>query len=280
MTSNLCRYVPPSLYTPFLRRFTDERALDLTETKALYEAITAQFYTSVLATPDVIDKFNHILTRQVAEYVDLSPGPVCEALDRCQTAVLALETTLFTTAVITDWSALSLREQVDLRRYLRAQQHVLAHQERVLELLATALTNVFAGILGALPPLSQDSSLFQVPLFTFLDVNDIVDRLIGTLAKSEHDDNGLFVSLTDQLNGNICTASKVMPHESHKRPLITTADSDLPPRDIIDTYLKGTPFLDLLETPVPFVLPPDKRFEHTHMREVFTQRRETSALRD
>jgi hypothetical protein len=54
-----------------------------------------------------------------------------EALDQCQKAVLALEITILTFPKIErDFAQLSLKERVDLRRFLRAQQHFLANDER------------------------------------------------------------------------------------------------------------------------------------------------------
>src|SRR5262249_21190168 len=38
--------------------------------------------------------------------------------------------------------------------------------------------------------------------------------------------------------------------------------SDLPPTELVETYLKGTPFVDLFLCPVPFTIPEKARFEH------------------
>lgn len=264
MGSKLPKYTPPSVYTPFFRRFTDERALELADTQALYRAVTGEFNASVWSAPDIIDKVNGVVAEQVGEFVTLPPAAICEAIDRCQIALLSCETTLFKTPVIVDWS-LSLKEQVDLRRFLRSQEHFLAHQDQVAGLLVTALGNIFAGLISALPDVTCEEGPFQVPLYTFLDVNDVVDRIIGTLSKIELADSGLFVALNDRLYRNICAASKLMPYEEHKRPFVTAADSELPPVELIETYLAGTPFLELFSTPLPFAIPHTARFEHTHI---------------
>ena len=120
-----------SAYTPFLRRFTDERATDLADTKMLYTNVSARFSGSVWAQDDIVDRVNSVIAEQVADLVTLPPSPLSDAFDHCQLAVLALETTLFRSAVINDWSVLSLKEHVELRRYLRAQEHFLANEARV-----------------------------------------------------------------------------------------------------------------------------------------------------
>ena len=71
-----------------------------------------------------------------------------EALDRCQKAIIGMESTIVSFPEI-DWSRarLSMKEQVDLGRFLRAKQHFLGNQDRVFELLIRALANVFGGII-------------------------------------------------------------------------------------------------------------------------------------
>jgi hypothetical protein len=253
------------VFTPFLRRFTDERALDLADTKALYESVTKQYRASVWAESDIVEQINDVIAEQVGELVTLPSAHICEAIDRCQIALLSLETTLFKTAIINDWSALSLKEQVDLRRYLRSQQHFLANQVQVGALLVTALTNVLSGLIQSMPQPPHKDSPFEVPLYSFLDVDDVTDRIIGTITNAQHIENGIFTTLNDQLYRNLCNASKLVPYEEHKRPFVTAADSELPPLELLETYLKGTPFLDLLLTPIPFVIPIEARFEHTHI---------------
>ena len=182
MKSRLPVFIPPSAYTPFLRRFTDERAADMAETKALYNTVTARFRASIWAKADVIERVNGVVAEQVGELVALPPASLCEAIDRCQLAILASENALFKTAVINDWSVLSLKEQVDLRRYLREQEHFLANDGRISGLLVTTLVNVFGGLISMLPRLSREPSQFTVPLYALIDANDVVDRIIGTLS--------------------------------------------------------------------------------------------------
>ena len=68
-----------SAYTPFLRRFTDERATDLADTKMLYNNVTARFSGSVWAQDDIVDRVNSVIAEQVADLVTLPPPPVSEA---------------------------------------------------------------------------------------------------------------------------------------------------------------------------------------------------------
>jgi hypothetical protein len=228
----------------------------------------AAHWASLWSKEDAIERVNGFVAEWVGKVVDLPESKVIlGALDRCQKATLALETTIFTSPKI-DWdiAILSLKEQVDLRRLLRAQQHFLANDDRVSDLLTTALGNVFGGIISELPAIPQigDDLTLTVPLVTLMrDPGGTVDKVIGTLLNNELAEVGLFTTLQQQLYENTCFASGLSPNdEKHRKPFITADDSDLPPIELVETYLKGTPFLDLLLAPVPFHIPMSARFQH------------------
>jgi hypothetical protein len=252
---------------PFLRRFTDERARDLSETIALYNEVRAAYLASPWSQEDAIERVNGLVVEWIGKEIDLPESlGILKALDSCQKAVLALETTIFSFPKV-DWNiaTLSLKEQVDLRRFLRAQQHFLANNDRVSGLLATALGNVFGGLIGELPAIPEDADgpTLTVPLVTLMrDPGSIVDRIIGTICKEELGDAGLFTTLQQRFYENICAASGVLPDQERRRPLITADESELAPIELVETYLKGTPFVDLLLAPVPFHIPMSARFQH------------------
>ena len=268
MSSSLPPYTPPSPFRPFLRRFTDERARDLADTIALYDTVRAAHQASVWGKEDAIERVHTYLVERVTETVELpSCTALLQALDRCQKEVLALETTIFSSPAINwDIATLSLKEQVDLRRFLRAQEHFLGNEDRVFDLLATALGNVTAGIISELPKLEdgEDDSDLTVPLVNFIKKpGDVVDRIIGTIFKEDLIDVGLFTALQQTLYENVCRASGVPPdEEKHRKPLITADVSKLPPQELVETYLRGTPFLNLFLAPVPFTIPETARFQH------------------
>ncbi|MGX1412820.1 ATP-binding protein [Bradyrhizobium elkanii] len=268
MSSKLPKYIPPSPFTPFLRRFTDERARELSETVALYDEVRAAHFASMWAREDSIARVNTYIAEQVGEIIELPTSiTLVKALDRCQEAVLALETTVFSFPEIDLNSAtLSIKEHVDLRRILRAKQHFLANDDRVSDLLITALRDACWGFISNLPALSKnaDAAQLTVPLVCLLhDPRDVVDRIIGAICRKENVEAGLFTTLYERLYANLCEASGNTPaDEKPRRPMIYACDSDLPPIELVETYLKGTPFVDLFLCPVPFSLPQKSRFEH------------------
>ena len=52
-----------SVFTPFLRRFTDEIARDLTDTRALYNDVRAAHLASPFSQPDILGRIPSYSTR-------------------------------------------------------------------------------------------------------------------------------------------------------------------------------------------------------------------------
>jgi hypothetical protein len=250
----------PSPYTPFLRRFTDERANDLAETKRLYRRVTTAHRRSVWSRPDAIERISNFVVERVLEVVDLPDyEPLGQAFDTLQRELLALERTIFSTPNADLSAALTLKEQVDLNRFLRAQEYFLEHDDKISQQLTTAIGNVSAGLLQALPPLAE--STFTVPLITVLpDPNRVVESIIGTVCAPDLADLGLFTAVADQIYVNMCQYSGVPLDGSSKKPLILANDADLSPQGLVNAYLANTPFQKLLLTNVPFALPEEQRF--------------------
>ena len=255
-----------SVYTPFLRRFTDEPARELSETIALYREVCRAHEHSPFAQKDIVDRVSSHCASLVQEAVSVSDYlPLREALDRCQSALIAQEGAIVSFPII-DWSRakLSMKEQVDLRRFLRAKEHFLANQDRVFQLWVTALCNIFGGIIAELPVVPDDDNpTLTVPLYSlFANPGVVVDKIIGTLCAESLVDSGLFTEFQKRSYENQCRVSKVLPYEESRRPLLYACDCELPADELIEAYLGGTPFMELFKTRVPFELPQQTRFEH------------------
>jgi hypothetical protein len=252
----------PAVYTPFLRRFTDEKARDLSETIQLYNQVRAGHYASRWSSPDIREK----VFIEIAELMEDSVGlpdntELNRALGRCVLEVIDQETTVFTFPEI-EWPVanLSMKEQLDLRRFLRAKEHFLANEERVWETLKRSIATVTVGLIKALPPLALDAAL-SVPLFSMMrDARNTVDKIIGTINTEEHQTLGLFTKLQQTFYENVCEASGIPPDADSKKRLVTADKSDLPPAELVETYLQNTPFFNLFQTPVPFAVPDHIRF--------------------
>src|ERR1700732_4346937 len=87
---------PPSVFTPFLRRFTDEIARDVSDTRALYRRVRNLHQASPFGQPAIVDRIHGILAQDIRNTVTVpSYIPLAEALDHAINALLVQEATVF-----------------------------------------------------------------------------------------------------------------------------------------------------------------------------------------
>jgi hypothetical protein len=244
----------PYVYTPFFRRFTDERARDIAETEALYTSVRARYLSSRYAADDAIRSFVLALAEEPIN-IDL-----CVLLD----GILRMEDTIFGFDEV-NLDHISLKEQVDLNRYLRAKDYFFAHEAQVMESLEKALSLIYSHISSLLPKTLAPSP-FVIPLaYALPDPKLLIENLYATLWKQEYVKNGLFVNLTRQLYFNLCAVSGIPNPEDVKKPFLHASKNKEPLSDIIDDYLKDTPFHPFFKEPVPLQLTHEERFSHTQI---------------
>jgi hypothetical protein len=249
-----------NVYIPFLRRFTDERAADLSETVSLYNRVTAARRATIWAENDAIERVSDFIAQQVLEIVECPAyRPIREALDTFQRQVLALETTIFSELSVDFSKPLSLKDQVDLNRHLRAQEYFLAHEDHVFLRLVTALASIAGTVIQSLPDLAE--SPFTAPLISLLAEPDcLIDQIIGMIFSTDLIDLGLFTALQYQIYENVYRFSNLPLDGSSNKAHITATEAGLSPEDLVDTYLGKTPLHALFLTSVPLQLPAEQRF--------------------
>src|SRR5690606_9679439 len=134
--------------------------------------------------------------------------PFARAIDKC----LRLENAIFELPDI-NWTdtPMSLKEHVDLSRFLRAKQHFLAQQDRAANGLIDGIARIFASMAEALPKVAETSFL-TVPLICALpDPRVFMDKIIGTLNEDGYRELGLFAELQDKFYRNMCSVIGVQP---------------------------------------------------------------------
>ncbi|HLK57620.1 MAG TPA: hypothetical protein VKU00_13730 [Chthonomonadaceae bacterium] len=254
---------PPnvSVFTPFFRRFTDERARDVDDTRALLTKMRAQHQASAYAADGALAE----VTARIYSEMDYLQPPVDEAFWVAIYQMLAMETAIFDCPSDVTVSHLSLKEQVDLRRFLRAKEHFLANEEKVIALLKECLILIF-GTTAAELPQTVDPSPFTIPLiYTLPEPRKLIDQLYGTLWESKYVDFGLFVEVSRQMYLNLCTVSEIVDPYEPKRPFKHASKSEAPLHELVDRYLAKTPFHDFFLTTVPLRFTYEERFSHMHI---------------
>ena len=190
----------PSTFTPFLRRFTDERARDLAQLRALYQEVRAMHSASKYVKNDAIYEAGYTVYRH---FLDCLPKALTTSFDNALEQLMQRETTIFAFPEIKwDIAQLSLKEQVDLERFLTAKRHFLKSEERVIDLLQGGLFHIVEAITKDLPEFSEPSP-FTIPLINVIpDATKVLDRLYRIVWSENYVDNGLFVALRNQMHLN------------------------------------------------------------------------------
>ena len=211
MTSMKWQPPRPSVFTPFLRRFTDERAQDIGDTRKLYARVTERHRATIWAEAGTPYNLAGVIMNDAGIPI---PRLIMTEVRNCLAAILSLEKPMFSTPEIgDDIGNLSLKELVDLRRFLRSQEHFLDHEDRTLRTLCEPLTNIVMGVLAELPKLDAPSP-FTIPLINLLpDPYDIVEKICGTLTEDAIFDCGLFTELNERPTAICanCMACSSMP---------------------------------------------------------------------
>jgi hypothetical protein len=253
------------VFTPLLRRFTDEGARGTRELQAMHDRVTSRHRSGFWARPDAIEHTSEAITKIVED--DYAPlpdyQPLRDALDRCQRELLALETQIFDPIAVDLSQPLSMRNRVDLNARLRKQDEFLQHEDGICEMLAVAIAQFTGATVRSLRPLS--SSGLGVPLIAAVgDPAALLDTVISIFFKPEHFKAGVFAALTERLYENMCSVSGVTPQAEPGETLVWPSAAKKPAAQLVEAYLRDTPLASLFEAQVfPFVIPITRRLEHT-----------------
>ena len=260
----------PSVFTPFFRRwFTDERERELRETRELYDEVCRRFaaspwagdYKTATAFRKLIDTVTPVIDQAAAHL----PKELQNALFATWTAVIQLEEVLYEPP---EWpDSMTMKEGVEFRNALRAQEYFLANDQRCSAELVDALVLIFTEIARELPEIkSEGRELFAVPLVhLFNGLYGLSQHIIAVPAQQTCIDAGLFTELNKRFYENLCEVSSVIPYTEQKKPFAWAKDSKLPPTELAEAYLAGTPFHSLFLMPVPLAVTHDTFFSHMHV---------------
>jgi hypothetical protein len=251
----------------FSSLFSSEGDRDRAETIDLYNQVLLAHNASLFARENAVTDIGSQVLDAIREIVPI-PEALRDRLIDALVGVLCEEDRVFDLPGI-EWQSedLSVEERMELRNWLRDKQRFVTHAERTTQQMVHILANVFAGILLDLPDIPFGDGAFAVPLIDLVpDPHDTLDRTIGTFETQFALDSGLFAGLHTRFWHNACHASDVDPYDDQaQRRVITVAKSKLAGAELVAAYLDGTPFADFFRTSVPFHIPLETRFEHTHI---------------
>src|SRR4051794_20486448 len=140
--SNWMSIKPPTgrgaVWSPFHRRLVNERSVDLRETKRLYEEVTAEWRASMWSGPHIIEALTVHAFNKLDEWMPV-PEQYHEPVRDIIRALLEEDDLLLSRANGDNIEDMSLKEQVALRQYLRAQRDLLRNEEATAKFLISTL---------------------------------------------------------------------------------------------------------------------------------------------
>lgn len=217
---------------------------------------------------------------------------VCDESDLCLSALVAQplgnivwgllerEAFLFDDDAI-DGQTDTLKEGVKLRERLRGVVTVLSREDHYLGLWRHAIKALLIGIVGTLPvnvltdpdpdgtvpdmPVLHPST----PLYEMVDdFPHVLTSIIGTLCAPDLQEAGLFQSFGMSVDRRLCLASGIAwaeRHSSKRKVVFPIERPDMPSGELNSLYTDDTLFDGFFALPVPIPIPPQIRFEHTHI---------------
>ena len=176
---------------------------------------------------------------------------------------------------------LSIEEGVRVRASFKRRQRFLESSDRLLILWRSKLVWIFKNILEYFPEsafidvnengcANDDSVVFpRAHAFDLCDnLPEVVERIMGTFFDNDVSEARLFEIHRDIFDHNLLRASGYSPDTPYNQvgKVTTPLQSRISePATLVDAYLQGTPFHELLYSRLPFAIPFPARFEHTHI---------------
>lgn len=243
------------------------------ETRSTWEAVERAREGSSLAT---LDRTRTILDL-VHEAVDVSGAtPSHEFIVEL---ALAADTLLWAEDIgqlDADWPLIEsvAAAAVEVREMLARRRRWCLDFDRLMAVFRRQLVGGFSKLLASLPDACFDEgdreATFSVPLSSLLEQPaDAIESLLLSIYDDDVFRYDLFKKLRERISGNIVVASgfppDTNPHEVSHHLVIPTAHKSQSATELADLYLRGTPFEDILNLPVPFHVPDHARFEHAHI---------------
>lgn len=151
----------------------------------------------------------------------------------------------------------------------------IEHDTRIHDLFSEGLCALLSGLIDELPAsaFSDDPAPFTVPMYALGNAADLVGKLLVTFLRDLMPDTPdpiaalAFMGTRNRLWQNVLDVSRLTLEQAEAAPhrIVAPKDCDLPPPQLIEAYLGGTPLAQYVQLSLPFSLPLETRFEHMHV---------------
>ena len=186
--------------------------------------------------------------------------------------LLVQEPVIFGTPKVPAFGQASLPTLHDLRKVLTVKERVLGDPAHYVDIWREKIIRLIEGISGYFPPFAfgeSQTSPYRVSLIDVCeDPAEAIERAIATMYDDDVVNAGFFYDIRNRFDDNLCYASGMTRQEagrSARKPVYPTEAKGRTGREILATYLAGTPFAEFLAADIPFEIPTRFRFEHAHL---------------
>lgn len=244
----------PSTYVPWTRRFSNERAQELEDTRRLYQSVKRQQDASSVDHISIGKMVYPVYAHLPENLTDIFSGVM---------ATILLNEPYLVAIPPPALDTMNLKEFVEYRNLLYAKEYFFKNEHAMKALMVEGLENILGGIAQRLPAFEAPSP-FTIPLMYLIpDAKLLIDEIHHTFL--HYREKELFNPVADQLYENYCTVAGRTDRNSSKPPLQSASGNKLPLDAVAEGYLFNTPFLALYQTPVPLKLTREDRYSHMHI---------------
>jgi hypothetical protein len=248
---------------------------EMRETRAAWAEAQDWWRSSPLANARPNDLAIELIRREFAEQTERTPA-IPLLVELCEASEI-----LFNDEDIGDvtpsWDAIHAdpATAVGFRQMLVRRRRYASDFTRIHGILAGQMREAYQALIDALPEscLRQwdaENPSFEVPLVELLeDPAAVVEALILLPYTDDTLRLDLFAGLRAVYARNLVAAAGLPPTadpvDNQHKLIMPSAQKRKSPGELVDLYLRGTPFTGVLEFPVPFHIPEESRFEHCHI---------------
>lgn len=210
-----------------------------------------------------------ILTPHVSDTTDRTSTPIFAPLVACLHGVITNEQFLLLPTIPGGKHKRS--DMWEISDHIRRSRKILACYEDALSLIETMVADAVAPLIKQQPSLVTPNSIetteltFTTPLIDNLSAApELVEHIMLLPFAAELDALALTTNLRARLEYNAVIASGKMPGDPQalNNVRLPTKLSSLAPQEVVDTYLAGTPWMELFSCAMPVSIPEATRFEH------------------
>ncbi len=240
------------------------------ELQALYEQVQVSYDKSCFNDLDARHLAASIALNAVS-HVDIEPtSAVIEPLYDLAMDLLAEDDLLSPPQI--DWNySFDIEERIELKKELQQLRQVYEGGEKYFDLWANNTEKLLGAVMLELPSgaaFSDQETNLKTSISALLSGQAAVcDTFIGLIFQEELIKLGLFGSTRSKLERNLCEASNIPYEERYtsQKQAVMPSDSRLSGEDVVDQYLTGTVLKKIFQAQLPFAIPTQLRFEHTHI---------------